>query len=629
MDSGDNQNSMPHTDTSQTERNDQSGRPGLDLLGDTQDTKTPATDIHSDIVTEPQTEHALTDHCTVDANNGTTKHNQDTLRDLYDAVQYSGRYNYAGLRRRIPSGLNIEAWRKYLTDYTDVQIVDYLEYGWPVNFDRSQPLTPSQSNHYSAQAYPDHVDHYIATELGHEALLGPFEGPPITSLHTSPLMTREKRDSSKRRVIVDLSFPMGYSINDGIHPTTYIDGPLTVRLPTVQSMEQRIVSIGRGAFLYKTDLARGYRQLRIDPMDWGLLGFQHRGQFYIDICPPFGLRSSAMMMVRTTTAIIHIHKDKGYDSMAYIDDFGGAEHDLDTADLALATLQSILKDLGMAEAESKICPPTQIMTWLGIQFDTLHMTMSLPPKKRDEVAACLRNWEDRTRATLREVQSLFGLLQFVTSVAPAARLFTNRILDTIREVGNDKYVTLSWGFKRDVKFFRDLLPDFRGVKIMDKPDTPAQHSLELDACLVGCGGVSGTEFYGRTFPPDVIAQDHPIAHLELLNIVVAVKLWSEEWAGHKVRITCDNMNAVLAVHTGRTRDPYMQHCAREIHLFCARHDIELLISHAPGTHMVRADALSHEHLGGACSDIVAKDPLLRKGVRIYPEDNLFRLINEL
>ena len=87
------------------------------------------------------------------------------LRDIYNEVQSSGHYNFAGVRRPVPSGLNVQAWRSYLSEYTDNQITDYLEFGWPVNFTRGSPLISSNTNHFSATAYPEHVDFYIATEL--------------------------------------------------------------------------------------------------------------------------------------------------------------------------------------------------------------------------------------------------------------------------------------------------------------------------------------------------------------------------------------------------------------------------------------------------------------------------------
>ena len=141
---------------------------------------------------------------------------------------------------------------------------------------------------------------------------------------------------------------------------------------------------------------------------------QHNGKFYVDICPPFGLRTSGMMMVRTTQAITHIHGKEGFSSVAYIDDLGGAEPTEAQADEALDALQAIFDEVGLQEASQKVCRPSQSMTWLGINFDSKEMTMTLQQEKIVEISEILAKWENKTRASLREVQSLFGLLQFVT-----------------------------------------------------------------------------------------------------------------------------------------------------------------------------------------------------------------------
>ena len=249
--------------------------------------------------------------------------NVDDMRSLYDRVTSTGFYNFAGARTPVPSGLNIAAWRQYLADYTDPYLVDFLEFGWPINFDRDQPLVSTPHNHPSATRYSADIDFYIETELGFGALAGPFDGPPITHTHLSPLMTRPKKDAKFCRVIMDLSWPPGLSVNDGVDSDFYVDGPARISLPTVDFMEARVLSMGKGAYMFKTDLSRGYRQLRVDPCDWHLLGFQHQGKYYLDSCPPFGLKSSAMCMQRTTEAIAHIHATKGYRSRPYLDDFGG------------------------------------------------------------------------------------------------------------------------------------------------------------------------------------------------------------------------------------------------------------------------------------------------------------------
>ena len=178
--------------------------------------------------------------------------------------------------------------------------------------------------------------------MKHGALAGPFSQTPVSWFHNSPLMTQIKKDSEWRRVIVDLSWPEGGSVNDGLGSGWYVDGPATVTLPTVEYMEGRLLELGRGTYLYKTDLARAYRQLRVDPVDWPLLGFSHNGRFYMDLCPPFGLRTSALFMQRTSEVISFIHQKAGFRSRPYLDDFGGAEKTSSRAAGALHTLQDIM-----------------------------------------------------------------------------------------------------------------------------------------------------------------------------------------------------------------------------------------------------------------------------------------------
>ena len=551
------------------------------------------------------------------------------LKRIFDQVASLKRFNYDGARIPLPSELNIREWRTMLRGYHDFGIVEYLEFGWPIGIDRDAPLKSDSNNHASAIRYPADVEHYVVTELSHKALLGPFAGPPATSCHYSPLMSRPKKGSLFRRVIIDLSWPRGLSVNDAISKTNYIDGPLTISLPTHDDMERAVIRAGRGAFLYKTDLSRGYRQLRIDPIDWPYLSFQHKGAHFMDICPPFGLRSSAMAMQRVSQAIVYLHGRRGFLSRAYIDDFGGVEGSHARDDDALSELQGIMGTLGVQQAEHKICLPAQVMIWLGIRFDSLAMSMEIPRDKMEEIMVSLEAWSGKIRATRKEIQSLLGLLNFVASVAPPARLFTNRMLDDLRETPPVGATSLSHQFKLDVRFFQELLPIFNGRKIMAKQLLPYQHQVELDACLTGCGAIAGDQFYANPFPPGVVEAGHTIAHLELLNIVVAVKVWRERWAGWVVQIFCDNMNSVHVLQSGRSRDLFMRECAKEIFLHTAACDIELQICHRPGVSMIWADALSREHTGPAYAQFVRQDPHLQAATRITVPQEYFRVDNRL
>ena len=550
-------------------------------------------------------------------------------RQIFETVADTGMYNFQQARIRVPSGLNISAWEEYLKGYEDRQIVEFLAYGWPISFSRSSPVASTLEPHSSGKEFPESVNYYIDTELGFQALLGPFEGPPVQPFHASPIMSRPKKDSEMRRIVLDLSWRHGFSINDGIDGEFYLEDKYDVHLPTIDLIEKRVLELGRGCYLYKTDLSRGYRQLRVDPIDWPLLGFKYQEKFYMDICPPFGLRSAAMMMQRTSQAIAFIQNSKGFLVFPYIDHFGGGEKDKIQADGALLSLQKTLGQVGLVEAKHKVCLPSQMMIWLGILFNTLAMTMSIPKNKLSEIMECLKGWMNRTHATRREMQSILGMLQFVAKVAPPVRLFTNRMLECLRDTPRTGSHTLLWGFKKDVEFFLKPLPQINGVRIIEKSLIVPVDVIELDACLTGCGAWCGSKYYGRPFPKHVLDCQHNITHLEMLNLVVAVKLWAKWWAKHRVEIRSDNTNTCLTMMTGKSRDPYMQACTRELYQMVAANDIDINVVHTLGLSLQLADALSREHTNVKFKRIVKGNKHLRNAYRVYPIDKLFHIENEL
>ena len=116
--------------------------------------------------------------------------------------------NAFGAKVPVDTPLNIAAWDSRLQDYHDENVVKFLRYGWPINYTADKLPESSASNHPSAISFSEHVDFYIATELEHGAIAGPFNHNPLPRpLICSPLQTVPKRGSTKRRVVMDLSFP--------------------------------------------------------------------------------------------------------------------------------------------------------------------------------------------------------------------------------------------------------------------------------------------------------------------------------------------------------------------------------------------------------------------------------------
>ena len=68
---------------------------------------------------------------------------------------------------------------------------------------------------------------------------------------------------------------------------------------------------------------------------------------------------------------------------------------------------------------------------------------------------------------------------------------------------------------------------------------PVQAELDLDACLSGLGDIYANLCYALSILKNF--NNYCIVHLEMLNIVVALKVWAYQWANRKLRIRCDNM----------------------------------------------------------------------------------------
>ena len=85
-------------------------------------------------------------------------------------------------------------------------------------------------------------------------------------------MLRAKKNTTEKRAIVDLSWPIGASVNANIPFDVYDDTPTTMHLPTPEDLAAAILTAPPSAHIYAIDLSRAYRQLRIDPRDWPLLG---------------------------------------------------------------------------------------------------------------------------------------------------------------------------------------------------------------------------------------------------------------------------------------------------------------------------------------------------------------------
>ena len=491
---------------------------------------------------------------------------------LVHKVIESGKPNRYRCKIPVDTRINVELFQQWLLDYEDLDVIQWIKYGFSVSRDDSKAeLTPNKVNHMGANMYLDCLDAYVENEVKLGVTLGPFKIPPfISRIGISPLSTRPKRESMKRIVILDLSFLQGASVNDGISKDVYCGQEINLTYPTIDTLAKRIFDLSKlgEVWMWKKDLLRAFRQINLCPMDFSLIGYRWRNLLYFDEVVPMGLRSAAYICQRLTNAVRYMHNQCGYWSLNYLDDFGSAElkhRVLDSYNL----MAKIFKMLGIQEAEEKSVEPTTRMEFLGNMVDTKKFTLEVSPDRKKELFELIQKFKNKEELTKKQLQSLIGKLSFVTNCVRPGRIFLNRMLEKLRSCSN--LVKIDVEFRRDLIWWEEFLPKFDGISLLWLRDEhPHNQLMASDASMVGGGGTHKEEFFHIKFNQQILEQTNNIAQRELYTIMIAVKLWGSKMYGQVVRFDTDNQISMFAVNTGRTRDHFLLKCLREIALYATR-----------------------------------------------------------
>lgn len=140
------------------------------------------------------------------------------------------------------------------------------------------------------------------------------------------------------------------------------------------------------------------------------------------------------------------------------------------------------------------------MPFLGILFDTVLLTLSVPEDRLREIEKLLAICMSRTKASKKNLQSLIGKLCYVAACVGPGRVFLLRLLRFLRGAkpfGN----VVSDETKRDIMWWQEFLRVFNGTAMMALNDWSQEDELlACDACLQGNGGWSQGEFFHKPFP---------------------------------------------------------------------------------------------------------------------------------
>ena len=97
-----------------------------------------------------------------------------------------------------------------------------------------------------------------------------------------------------------------------------------------------------------------------------------------------------------------------------------------------------------------------------------------------------------------------------------------------------------------------FLPEYNVIVYIDTHKVIKLYTL-MPVLLAWVGGVWGDKVYST--PIFGIPQHFiNIVNLEMLNILIALRVWADQWAHKEVLFHCDNWAVVQVIQTSRTKD---------------------------------------------------------------------------
>ena len=456
-------------------------------------------------------------------------------------------------------------------------------------------LTGRPDNLQSARVLPHIVTEKLKKEISLGRIAGPFMHPPFEPFHVSPLGLVPKKKPNAYRMIHHLSYPEGNSVNDFI-PAEYT----SVRYSTIAEAIDDIIATEEPVYLAKIDVLDAFRLIPLHYSAYPLLGICWQGYFYYDKALPMGASSACSIFNRFSSALqwIAVKKLKISSVQKMLDDFLIITASREQCAKNLHKFMELCKILGVPLAPDKTVGPTQVLTFLGIELDTVKKEARLP---RDKLTKCREQIEQilgKKSVYLRDLQSIIGLLNFCTSVVPGAA-FLRRLIDlTIGITKPFHHIRLSRETKADLTTWLMFLERFNGKSMFHDKDWVSSDILELftdSSGAIGYGATFGKAyFYGR-WPETWLGLN--ITVLEFFPIVAALQVWGHLWENKRIIFWTDNLALVAVINKQSSREKQIMFLMRKLVLKCLQCNITFYAEHISSLQNGRADALSRDELG--------------------------------
>ena len=449
----------------------------------------------------------------------------------------------------------------------------------------------------------------VMKEVEAKRYAGPFEEIPFDNYIQSPIGLVPKDKGLKTRIIFHLSHPRNSEKGVSINGSTP-ENLTSVTYPKFDEAVELCIQQGCNCCIAKSDMTAAFRHFGIAKKYWKFLVMkaQHpksnKWYYFIDKCMPFGASISCSHFQRFSNAIAHIVKYKTeHDNINYLDDFFFAALLKMMCNDQIRTFLEVCRSINFPVSKEKTFWASTRLTFLGLLIDTELQMVFIP---MDKILATLELTErmlgrKNNKTTLRELQKLTGMLNFLGKAIVPGRAFTRRLYSYGNpEMKPHHHIYMDKEMKNDLETWLSFLrhPTVFGRKFIDfdRSIHSEEVSLYSDASAnpeLGCGGISDNEWYILQWDENFIRNNNPsINYLELYAVTIGIFNWIHKYENRRITLFCDNMSVVQMINNNSAKCKNCMILIRIIVLKELIHNVKIHAKHVPGNLNTFSDLLS-------------------------------------
>lgn len=355
-----------------------------------------------------------------------------------------------------------------------------------------------------------------------------------------------------------------------------------------------------GVYMASLDLKHAYYTIPIAQEHRKFLKFVWKGQLYEFRTLPMGLTSSPRIFTKLVKPVLATLRQQGHVISGYIDDFFLQGDDMSECIENLNQTIELFLKLGFhIHPEKCVLIPIQEITFLGFVIDSVSMTVTLSPQKKEKLKSlCLQALSGQV-FTIRFIAHIIGkIVSSLPGVQFGKLHYRNlervKIKTLAHHHGNyEGIMSLSEPAREDLYWWaNNVMAAHHNIR-----SPPITYTFQTDASDTGWGIHCTTHTSLQS--QGLWSQEQASLHIyvrELYVVYICLTIFCKAMVKAHVRFELDNFTAVTYInHMGGSKSIPCDTVAKKIWQWCVSRDLWLTALHIPGSTNVIADSLSRKY----------------------------------